>query len=517
MDPRAIVAAQLGRTPRGWAGVALTCPFGFPAVVETLPYLEDGAPFPTLLYLTCPSAVSEIGGQEARQGVGELRRLVRDEPAVRHALHDLTERYQRRRRALVSGGRPPSGASDGGAVLEMGIGGPPDPRDATCLHAYAAALLVALEGPPQILRGLPTAGEGAAHTQQSLPSPGVEVLGAWRALLARMGNLWCMNAWCRAYLAGSERRAAIDVGTNSVRLLVADCEPGTAPRALLRQAEVTQLGEGIAEHRRLDPAARRRTTAAVEAYVRQARSLGADHIVLVATSAAREAADGRDFVSELGHEFGIRAVVAPGSLEARLAYAGATLEMPECPVFIDPGGGSTELVHQGSDGELVAVSLDIGAVRATERWIRHDPVLPEERRRIREEAAAAFVAWRSHFARGAVGGDRRLVGVAGTVTTIACQVLGLSEYDSDRVHLTRITRSDVQEQADRLAALTNEERSCLSCMQKGRERVIVAGADILSAALEVFDYDELLVSERDILDGIVMAAPELAEAAERDR
>jgi exopolyphosphatase / guanosine-5'-triphosphate,3'-diphosphate pyrophosphatase len=165
----------------------------------------------------------------------------------------------------------------------------------------------------------------------------------------------------------------------------------------------------------------------------------------------------------------------------------------------------------------MAVSLDIGAVRATERWIRHDPVLPEERRRIREEAAAAFLVWRSHFARGAVGGDRRLVGVAGTVTTIACQVLGLSEYDSDRVHLTRITRSDVQEQADRLAALTNEERSCLSCMQKGRERVIVAGADILSAALEVFDYDELLVSERDILDGIVMAAPELAEAAERDR
>jgi exopolyphosphatase / guanosine-5'-triphosphate,3'-diphosphate pyrophosphatase len=503
MDPQEIVAAQLGRAPRGWQGVALTCPFGFPAVVETRPYLEDGSPFPTLLYLSCPSAVSEIGSQEGRQGVGDLRRLVRDEPSVREALLDLNARYRARRRALLPGGRPPPGALDDGAVLEMGIGGPPDPRDATCLHAYAAGLLVALEGPPQILRG--AVGRGRPDP----PRP--EVLGTWRALLARLGNLWCMNGWCRSYLRGPERRAAIDLGTNSVRLLVADCAPAEAPQAVLRQAEVTQLGEGLAERGLLGRAARERTAAAVEAYVREARSLGAQQIVLVATSAARDAADGGRFVAELGHAFGIHALVAPGDLEARLSYAGATLDVPAAPVFVDPGGGSTELVRPEVDGTLTMVSLDVGAVRATERWIRHDPALPEERRRVRDEAAAAFAPWRPQFSRRAGTAGQRLVGVAGTVTTLACQALGLAEYDSDRVHLTRITRAQVQEQADRLAALTNEERSCLSCMQKGRERVIVAGADIVAVALEIFEYDELLVSERDILDGIVMAAVELVE------
>lgn len=501
MDPQAIVAAQLGRSPRGWQGVALTCPFGFPAVIETHPYLDDGTPFPTLLYLSCPSAVSEIGSQEGRHGVAELRRLVRDEPSVREALIELAQRYRMRRRGLLPGGRPIAGASDSGAVLEMGIGGPRDPREATCLHAYAAALLVALEGPPQVLR----------TPDPTVTPPDAGLLATWRSLLARLGNLWCMNAWCRAYLREGLRRAAIDVGTNSVRVLVADCVAGAAPRTILRQAEVTQLGEGLAESGHLTRDARDRTMATVGAYVREARALGADHIVLVATSAARDAVDGRRFVDELGHSFGIDALIAPGALEARLSYTGATLDLKEAPVFIDPGGGSTELAYALPDGQLVTASLDIGAVRATERWIRHDPVLPYERRRVREEAAAAFIDWQPRFARAAVGGGHPLVGVAGTVTTLACQVLGLEKYDSDRIHLTRITHQDVLDQADRLAALSNKQRSCLSCMQKGRERVIVAGADILAAALEVFGYDELLVSERDILDGIVMAAGELVD------
>jgi exopolyphosphatase/guanosine-5'-triphosphate,3'-diphosphate pyrophosphatase len=322
-----------------------------------------------------------------------------------------------------------------------------------------------------------------------------------------------MDAWCRAFLREPERRAAIDVGTNSVRVLVADHFAGFPPRTLLRQAEVTQLGEGLGESGTLREAARKRTTVAVEAFVRQARSLGSSSIVLVATSAAREAADGGDFVRALGHAFGVPAVVVPGELEARLSYTGATLDVPRHPVFMDPGGGSTEIVYKPAEGELTAVSLEVGAVRATERWMRHDPPTDEERERVREEARAAFAAWRPMFSREVESGRQELVGVAGTVTTLACQILGLEDYDPEVVHLTRITRQSVEEQADRLAALTNEERASLSCMQKGRETVIVAGADILVAAMEVLGYDCLLVSERDILDGVVMAADELADRA----
>jgi exopolyphosphatase/guanosine-5'-triphosphate,3'-diphosphate pyrophosphatase len=459
--------------------------------VETLPYLEDGTPFPTQLYLSCPSAVSELGRLESQHGVDELRRLVRDEPALRVGLLDLRERYRHRRLQLLPPDFDAEQTLDRGQVREAGIGGPQDPSQATCLHAYAAAVLTALEGPPQILR------------RDEVPPT---VLASWRALLARFGNLWCSNGWCRAFLRDGQRRAAIDVGTNSVRLLVADHFPGFGPRTLLRQAEVTQLGAGVATTGRLGAAGRERTAAAVEAYAREARSLGAGQIVLVATSAARDAADGAEYITHLGHAFGLHALIVSGEMEARLSYAGATLDVPENPVFIDPGGGSTELVRR-QGGDLLAISLDIGAVRATDRWIEHDPPLAEERSRVREEALAAFRPLRDRFARGQ--GEAQLVGVAGTVTTLACQILRLDEYDSDRVHLTRMTHQELLEQSDRLAALTNEERSCLSCMQKGRERVIVAGADIVAAALEVFGYDCLLVSERDILDGIIMSAEEL--------
>jgi exopolyphosphatase/guanosine-5'-triphosphate,3'-diphosphate pyrophosphatase len=310
-------------------------------------------------------------------------------------------------------------------------------------------------------------------------------------------------------LRDGERRAAIDVGTNSVRVLVADHFPGFGPRTLLRQAEVTQLGAGLASAGRLEPAARARTTSTVEAYVREARSMGAGQIVLVATSAARDAADGREYIRDLGHAFGLHAMIASGELEARLSYAGATLDVPEDPVFIDPGGGSTEMVRRLAQGDLLAVSLDVGAVRATDRWMKHDPPLPEERASVREEAAQAFLPLKERFGSAAGTGLSQLVGVAGTVTTLACQILHLEEYDPEVVHLTRVTYQALVEQADRLAALTHEERSCLSCMQKGRERVIVAGADIVATAMEVFGYDCLLVSERDILDGIIMAADEL--------
>jgi len=177
----AVVEAQLGRPPRGLVGVAVRCPFGFPAVIETNPYLEDGRPFPTLLYLTCPSAVEAVGRAEAAGGVASLRRLMRDSAELRAALVELEEHYRRRRAELAE-----AREVDGGAVLQAGIGGPPL-DEASCLHAYAAALLAATG---EWLGPEGTSPEAAACQATTRH---------WHDRLGEFGPLWCMNRACGAF------------------------------------------------------------------------------------------------------------------------------------------------------------------------------------------------------------------------------------------------------------------------------------------------------------------------------
>lgn len=486
-DATALVSAQLGRPPRGRWQVVTNCPFGFPAVIETAPYLDDGTPFPTLFYLTCPSAVERITEIEASGGVEAFRQTLTADPESAAALDALHDLYRRRRHELAT-----EIGIDGGAVLERGIGGPDGPLRASCLHAYAAALLAATE----------------SDVSDPDSSP------VWRRLLSDMGPLWCDGARC-ALQADSEavRRAAIDVGTNSVRLLVALVGGDRRVHTLVRRAEITQLGSGLRPGGRFDPDARRRTAAAVSRFAEEARGLGVDRIRLVGTSAARDAEDGCAFIQSLGDQLQVDARVASGSEEAVLSYIGATLDLDADAVVIDIGGGSTEAVRAAEaarptgDGEervlspaVDAVSLNIGCVRGTEEWFTADPPPSAERTTARRVARDAFAPLAERF--GAPAGV--LVGVAGTITTLACLALGLESYDPDSIHLRVFTRKEMEVQVDALAALDPEARAALPCMQEGRARVIVAGGEILLGAMEASGWEKITVSERDMLDAIVL-------------
>lgn len=500
-----VVAVQLGRTPRGSWSIAVSCPFGFPAVIETAPYLADGTPFPTLFYLTCPAAVDEIARREATGGVEAFRRSVLGDPRLGRAFAELDLLQRGRRRALaraVEGGEPVPPADDGG-VFERGIGGPEGAARATCLHAYTATLLAAVTG---------------ALGGRVYPAMRAE----WTGLLGDVGRLWCHDARCAGFLPGGwERRAAVDVGTNSVRSLVAGVGESGDVLPLARRALITQLGAGLARGDSLDPGARRRTGEAVAVLVAEAKALGARTIQLVGTSAARDAADGPAFIAELGRELSLTARVATGPEEAALSFLGATRDLDGDPVVMDIGGGSTELVRGGRAGadrsEVEAVSLDLGCVRGTAAWFAGDPPSREERRAARRLCVEAFRPLAGRFGPGGAGrleatagtaaghSGARLVGVAGTITTLACIALSLPEYDPDAIHLRTFGRGDLEEVIDRLAAMGPEERAALPCMQQGRAGVIVAGGEILLGAMGSLGWIEITVSERDILDGILLA------------
>jgi exopolyphosphatase/guanosine-5'-triphosphate,3'-diphosphate pyrophosphatase len=280
---------------------------------------------------------------------------------------------------------------------------------------------------------------------------------------------------------------------------------------LVRLAEITRLGEGLRPGGPLGEQAKERTEAAVSRFVAEARQAGADPIILAATSAARDAADGADFVQRLADRHGIQAAVLSGAGEAWLAFTGASLDVPGDPIVLDIGGGSSEVMRRQGRAVVSAVSLDIGASRATERWLTSDPPGRAETAAAAEEAARAFAKVRGVFGgaraaggRGSQTCDTPLVGVAGTVTTLACLDAGLSTYDAGLLHLRTLTLAAVRQLVDRLSGMTIAERAALPCVQAGRAQVLVGGAVILQAAMETLGYDRLIVSERDMLDGLVM-------------
>lgn len=484
-----VIAGQLGRAPRDLSGIAARCPFGYPAVIETAPVLADGAPNPTLLYLTCPMLTTMVSGAEAGGAVRAFKTWVRTDEDARCALEQITRLYQGRR-ATLAGDRSPI------ARLDAGIGGPQGSERASCLHAYAAALLAVTSG---WLVGAPTqdAPAGGASSCED-PALARSAQRIWTRFLPAMENSWCGASRCGRWVTG-EKRAAIDVGTISVRLLVAEIAGGEV-RDVVRRAEVTHLGEGLEPGGRLSAAARQRTAAAVARYAAEARSHGVDWLVLAGTSAAREAFDGHEHIESLGRENDISAVVLSGREEAELAYTGATIDVAGDVVVLDIGGGSTELIRRSPGGAAEAVSLELGASRATERWVKSDPPAPAEIKGIYEEAERAVAPLRPRFG----GGAARLVGVAGTVTTLACLDAGLETYDREAIHLRSLSASAVRAIVERLASMTTAERAMLPCVQPGRAPVIVAGAVILLATMETLGYCELTVSERDLLDGLVL-------------
>lgn len=299
------------------------------------------------------------------------------------------------------------------------------------------------------------------------------------------------------------RVAAIDCGTNSVRLLIADVD-SAGLRDVERRMEIVRLGEGVDRTGRLSDEALARTMAALDTYARRIDESGATAVRMVATSATRDAANRDEFVTGVRSRLGVPPEVISGDEEARLSYAGATYDLPgdvASPyLVVDIGGGSTEFVV-GSERAEAAISVDIGCVRLTERHLR-DAGDPPSAAALEAVVADVEAALARVEAAVPVRDAHTLVGLAGSVTTVAGVALELPAYLPERIHHSRLSAAEVHEVTRRLLASTREERAALPVMHPGRVDVIGAGALILDRIVRRFGFGQVVVSEHDILDGI---------------
>ncbi|QDQ11974.1 Ppx/GppA phosphatase family protein [Streptomyces spectabilis] len=316
------------------------------------------------------------------------------------------------------------------------------------------------------------------------------------------------------------RVAAIDCGTNSIRLLVADADPRTGELVDLdRRMRIVRLGQGVDRTGRLAPEALERTFAACREYAAVIKEHGAQRTRFVATSASRDAENRDEFVRGVLDILGVEPEVISGDQEAEFSFTGATKELTgradlETPyLVVDIGGGSTEFVV--GDGRVRAArSVDVGCVRMTERhFVRDgvvtDPPTAEQLAAVRADIDAALdLAGETVPLREA----RTLVGLAGSVTTVAGIALGLDAYESAAIHHSRVSYEQVEAIVERLAHSTHAERAAIPVMHPGRVDVIVAGALVLLSIMERVGAREVVVSEHDILDGIAWkVAEELGE------
>ncbi len=302
--------------------------------------------------------------------------------------------------------------------------------------------------------------------------------------------------------------AAIDIGTNTTRLIVAEVS-GSSLEELERQTVITRLGEGVDESGRLSEAGIERAYETLTAYHEIVDRLGAAPALAVATSAVRDAANGGDFLREVEQRFGFRVRLLSGNEEALLAFRGAThgRALMGSALVVDIGGGSTELVLGDAAGPSFHVSLDIGAVRLSERYLHGDPPTPAE---LEHCATVVRELLLERIPGGVLQAPRTAIGNAGTVTTIAALDQNLQEYDRERVHGYSISRHAVQEQLARLAALTLAERRLVPALEPERAPVIVAGAIVCRELLDVFALEAIEASELDILDGAALLAAEIS-------
>ena len=435
--------------------VLARCASGHPLVIRNRPVDAGGHPFPTLYWLTCPETVRAIARLESDGWIKRLDERAELDPDARAALRRAHDEYAKER------GRLESGAEAWG-----GVGGAA--RGVKCLHAHYAYLVAG----------------------------GPDPIGRWvEKQLAKSEPIH--------YEKPGRRVAAIDLGTNSIRLLVARFAPGEPELCeLARDMVITRIGEGVDKSGRIAPEALRRTLEVMERYCRRARALGADRIHLVATSAVRDAANRDDLARAVERLTGEPMEVISGEGEARLSFLGATrgLQAPAPWFVLDIGGGSTEFVLGAGNGSTpTAVSAQIGSVRLTERYLHTDPPSYEELDRM--DLAITSVLHQVED-RIPVHDARTLVAVAGTATTVQGISLGLPEYDPVTLHRSVLTRADAERVFRLLADMTTAERKAIPVMVPGREDVIPAGAAILIAVMQRWGFQEAIVSETDILDGI---------------
>jgi exopolyphosphatase/guanosine-5'-triphosphate,3'-diphosphate pyrophosphatase len=303
----------------------------------------------------------------------------------------------------------------------------------------------------------------------------------------------------------AEPVAAIDCGTNSTRLLVAGPDGSTLERLM----RITRLGEGVDKQRILLPEATERTLAVLREYRQVMNRFGVQRVRMTATSAARDAGNREEFFDAAESVVGVRPELLDGNQEGRLSFAGATEELDPADgpfLVVDIGGGSTEFaVGPSPESRLEPVgvrSVDIGCVRLTERFLHGDPPRPEEL----SQALSVVRDYLDDVQRDipAVSDARILVGLAGTVTTVAAVEMGLATYDRDRIHHFVLTRAAAEDVFRTLATEKRSQRIHNPGLEEARADVIVGGCVVLVAIMRHFGFEECLVSEADILDGLAM-------------
>jgi exopolyphosphatase/guanosine-5'-triphosphate,3'-diphosphate pyrophosphatase len=306
----------------------------------------------------------------------------------------------------------------------------------------------------------------------------------------------------------TRRVAAVDCGTNSLRLLVADVDPARAQVTdVARRMEIVRLGQGVDATGRLAPEALARTTGVLRDYAAVIAASGADAIRMVATSATRDAANAEEFTRRVTEVLGVAPEVLTGAEEARLSFTGATAELAAAAdgglfLVADIGGGSTEFVlgvAGAVDSTSHAISVNIGCVRMTERHLHDDPPTAGQVAAATADIDAALDTVSDAVPAREAG---TLIGLAGSVTTVAGIAMGLPAYDAARIHHARVSAADVHEVTRSLLAQTRAERASIGVMHAGRVDVIGGGALVLDRIMGRFGFTEVLVSEHDILDGI---------------
>jgi exopolyphosphatase/guanosine-5'-triphosphate,3'-diphosphate pyrophosphatase len=308
------------------------------------------------------------------------------------------------------------------------------------------------------------------------------------------------------------RVGVVDLGTNSTRLLVADVEDGTVSE-LERRLQITRLGEGVDERRQLLPQAIARVRNVLVDYRRELQRHGADRTLAFATSAVRDAENGEAFLGEIEWSYGFRTRLLSGDQEALLTFRGVSSgrSVHEGTLVLDVGGGSTELILGDADGVDFHESLDLGCVRLTERFLKSDPPAAREltdcagyvQSLLNERVPPRLEAMQA-------------IGVAGTITTLATLDLGLEEEDPERVHGHVLRTSWITEELGRLACQPVARLRERPGLHPERAPVIVAGAVVVLEALRYFGFDELEVSEHDIMHGAALAAAALPESEQGD-
>lgn len=495
-----IMSRQLGRTMRGVVSIARRCACGAPAVVRTLPRLPSGAPFPTSFYLTLPSLVEEISRVEATGTLAEWTEELAGDPEAQRKHRRAHEHFLERRDEL----------GDVEEIRGISCGGMPE--RVKCLHALAGHALA--EGPglnPYGDRVLEQIAESASIERCRCEDTPASVTAEWEADGTRP----------------TDRVAAIDCGTNSIRLLIADAadDPdrpgGPALTDIDRTMTIVRLGYGVDRTGVLDPEAIDRTLEALRSYKQRIDAAGVAPAAVrfVATSATRDASNRDDFVRGVRSILGIDPEVIDGAEEATLSFQGAVTSLPSAPeapsLVVDIGGGSTELII-GAEEPEAEVSLNIGSVRIMERHLQDDPP-SEDAIRAAERDIDEMLDTATEIDLSRV---RSLVGVAGTVTTMTAHALGLDQYEPDAIHGAETDVERFAELCEEMARTPRAEREQMAYIHPGRVDVIGAGAlvwaRILRRVAAEGHVSVAVTSEHDILDGIALSALRRLRVAEAE-